>query len=331
MNKKDKLYKLIVKELLSEISESDKVILEKELSDDPETRAGFSILKNYWNKFYLKTHENRIIEKTELKLGFSDKKQTRFKSTSLLIKIAASFLLIISLIYSGYQFSKTREKLILHDYRCGPGQIKEIILCDGTKIWLNSMSYLQTAEPFTGKYREVILMGEAYFEVAHKSRQAFLVKTPQLNTIVLGTHFNIIAYPTDKYQEISLYEGKVQLHPEIDSKQNILLKPGDRVYYNSKTGKLKISKTDKSNPAPWREGILSFYNESLFSIARKLERKFHTRIFITDKQVGRMHFTAEFKDETLLEIIELLNKAQKFKTEETDEGILIGLTERVKN
>ncbi|MDX1286311.1 MAG: DUF4974 domain-containing protein, partial [Draconibacterium sp.] len=141
-------------------------------------------------------------------------------------------------------------------------------------------------------------------------------------TQVLGTHFNVVAYPTDEVHEIALHEGKIKLNPE-NNKEGTILNPGERAYYTVKTGKLNVIKTDLGSPAKWRDGILRFYDEDLFSITKKLERQFQTKIFIGDSLVGNLKFTIEVEEESLERILVLLNEAQEFNYRVTNNGIII--------
>lgn len=319
---KDDIYKIITKELTSEISGDEKKYLEEELAKNSNLNERYLSIKDFWNKCYPENTPHNIISKTEQKLGFTNHKKNKIRA-SFVLKLVASILLILSLGYSTYHIIKPKQKIILNEYSCSAGEIKKIILSDGTTVWLNSKSFLIASEPFVGETREVKLFGEAYFEVAHNAEQPFIVKTPELETEVLGTHFNIVAYPTDEVHEISLHEGKIQLDAKSGISAKVILKPGERAYFTTETGKIKVIGTDLGQPAKWRDGILRFYDEDLFSITKKLERKFHTRIFITDSVVGNLKFSAEFDVESLETILELLNKAHKFNYKKTENGIII--------
>lgn len=321
MNKND-LYELIIKKLSSNISEEEQKQLFDKLSNDHENNEMFLSIQEYWNNFYPKTKPNNIIEKTEKKLDFTYHQPSAINS-KLIFKLVASVLLILSVGYSSYHFFKPKQKLVLNEYSCAAGEIKEIVLSDGTKVWLNSKSFLIASEPFIGSIREVKLFGEAYFEVAHKEDQPFIVKTPQLRTKVLGTHFNVVAYPTDEVHEISLHEGGILLRPENNKDTKVILKPGERAYFTAETGKIRVINTDLGQAAKWRDGILRFYDEDLFSISKKLERKFHKKIFITDSVAGNLKFTAEFDVESLNTILELFKKAHDFEYSEMENGIII--------
>ena len=319
MKEKDKIYDLILKELSSNNSTEEKELLNKDLSNNPELQSKFHILKEFWTKFFHKKQKHNIIVKTEKKLGFTYGPGSKIKSNHFL-KIAAIIVFMLSVGFSSYQILKPKKELVLNEYNSGPGEVKEITLSDGTKVWLNSMSLLIASEPFLSSTREVKLFGEAYFEVAHNPEQPFIVQTRQLKTKVLGTHFNVVAYPTDEVHEIALHEGSVCLEAEND---NLKLKPGDRAYFTSSTGRIRVVSTDLGKPAKWRDGILRFYDEDLFNITKKLERKFHTRILITDSIIGNEKYTAEFDDESLDDILKLLKEAYKFRYIKTENGIII--------
>lgn len=322
MKDKNKIYELIVKELTTEITDTEQIVLDNEMLDNPITSRKILAIKEFWNNFFPKSIPNNIIEKTEKKLGFKYGFILKTRK-SFLLKIAALIIFVLSFSFSAYQLLKPKQKLTLNEYSCAQGKIKAIVLSDGTKVWLNSSSILIASEPFTDETREVMLFGEAYFEVAHNAEQPFIVKSPGLETKVLGTHFNITAYPGDEKHEISLYEGKVELNKKYNPNSKKFLVSGQIAYFTAKNNELKIINTDLGKPAQWRDGILRFYDEDMNSIAKKLERKFQTKILITDKEVGNLHFTANFDVEPLEKILDLLKKAQNFNYQKTENGIIL--------
>lgn len=322
MTKEDRTYELLIKSLANDISEEEKNILEEELSKNKKLKGSFSTLLSFWNNFFPSPKSHAIIEKTEKKLGFTygARSGINFKKW---MKVAATILFLVSVSFSVFQLLKPKHPITLNEYSCSAGELKEVVLSDGTKVWLNSSSLLIASEPFVGDKREVTLFGEAYFEVAHNEELPFIVETVNLKTKVLGTHFNMVAFPTDEVHEISLYEGSVEVHSEVNSTEKRILKPGDRAYFNLKEGTIDVVHTDLGKEAQWRDGILRFYDEDLFSISKKLERKFQSRIFIADSIVGNLKYSAEFEDESLEKILKILCKAQAFNYEFTNNGVLI--------
>lgn len=322
MNDTDQVYNLIIKELTSEISAEEQAVLDNEILGNPIIGRKIFAVKEFWTKFFPKTKTNNIIQKVEKKLDFTYRPTGKMNSL-FFFKIAATFALVISLGYTGYNLSISNQPITLNEYGSAPDEIKEIVLSDGTKVWLNSSSLLIASEPFKDETRKVLLFGEAYFEVAPNPDQPFIVKSPGLETKVLGTHFNINAYPGDEKQEISLYEGKVQLNKKYGADGEKILTPGQIAHFTTGKNEIAIFNTDLGKPAQWRDGILRFYDEDLNSIAKKLERKFQTKILITDIEAGNLHFTANFDVESLDKILELLKEAHTFDYQKTKNGIII--------
>ncbi len=321
MTKKDKTYELIVKQLTEGLLENERDQLENELSKDTVLKKAHSELIHFWNKCFPRARKHSIMEITEKKLGFSYHKEVESNKWKW-VGIAASILLIASLSFSLFMVSQNESNTTLNEYACRAKEVKQVTLSDGTKVWLNSSSLLIASEPFVGDKREVKLFGEAYFEVAHNPAKPFIVETTNLETQVLGTHFNVVAYPNDEVHEISLFEGRVQLNPTSNNKKAILT-PGDRAYFSVNNGRMKLTHTDLGEPATWRDGILRFYDEDLFSISKKLERHFLTRIFITDSVIGNLKYSGEFQEESLERILELLSGAKTFDYRVTNNGIII--------
>lgn len=321
MTKRDNTYELIVKKLTEDIKDEEEQILISELGKNKSIERSYSKINIFWKKYFPKTKNHSIIQQTEKKLGFTyqdNSKTSKWKW----IGIAASILLIVSLAFSVTTIIEKRQATTLNEYSCRAKEIKTVTLSDGTKVWLNSSSLLIASEPFIGGKREVTLFGEAYFEVAPNAEKPFIVETMNLKTKVLGTHFNVVAFPTDDIHEISLYEGKVQLNSN-NNNNTAILSPGDRAYYDTNTGKMKLVHTDLGKPAQWRDGILRFYNEDLFSISKKLERHFQTRIFVADSVTGSFKYSGEFEEESLERILELLSAAKDFQFKINNNGIII--------
>jgi len=317
----EQLYELITKELASEISEDEKKLHDFEISEDLELRQKKELLHHFWFNYFSKPLPNQIINKTEKKLGFSNAKSSIGFST--IYKIAATVLLVLSLSFIGYQYFKPKNNVVLNEYVTLPGEVKEFILSDGTKVWLNAKSVLIASEPFIDANREVLLIGEGYFEVAHNAEKPFIIKTSSLKTTVLGTHLNVSGYPGDIKTEVSLYEGKVELSDKNRPENKMVMKPGQKVSFSNDEKNFYTKSNDLEKPAEWREGVLRLYDEDLNSIAQKLERKFKTQIFIADEQVGKLRFTASFDIEPLDKILKLFREAHEFKIETTTNGIII--------
>jgi ferric-dicitrate binding protein FerR (iron transport regulator) len=322
MESEDKTYELISKALTSEISEQENIQLQKEFSVNHTLKKQFQLLEKFWYCYFPFLKHHNTIKKTEKKLDFTYDSNSRFNA-GFLYKVAATFFLIFSLGLSAYLLTRAEQNFTVNEYYCGTGEVKEITLSDGTKVWLNNNSFLLAVEPFRGEERKVKLMGEAYFEVEPDAGKPFIVETRNLQTTVLGTKFNIVAYPETEEQEIELYHGKVKLAPQESAEKELHLNPGEKARFSENQNEINVSAIEAAKPAAWRNGLLSFSNEELYNIANTLERKFETPIFIGDQQTGNLRFTAEFEDEPLEKILRLLKEAKAFNYEITGDGIFI--------
>ena len=322
MEENDQPYKLITKELTSQISHEEKSLLENEYIKNPELFQKKEIIRKFWNYYFPPKIQNDIINKTEQRLGFIQHSKPVI-SIGFLYKIAVTILLVVSVGYIAYQHFNSDNKVSLNEYVTLPGEVKEFVLSDGTKVWLNSKSVLIASEPFIEDSREVLLIGEGYFEVTPNPDKPFIIKTSSLKTKVLGTHLNISAYPSDSKTEVSLYEGKIELAEKNSPSNKIMMEPGQKASFSHRENNFHVKSNELEYPAEWRNGILRFYDEDLNTIAQILERKFMTRIFITDKETGKLRFTASFDSEPLEKILTLLKEAHKFKILQTNNGIII--------
>lgn len=151
----------------------------------------------------------------------------------------------------------------------------QVVLPDGTKVWLNAASSLTFPEFFVGNTRKVKLIGEAYFEVAKNKNSPFLVESDLQTVKVLGTHFNINAYKDDLVIKTTLLEGSVEVS---NQKSNQILKPGEQAVV-TENASIKINKSiDTDDELAWKNGQFRFNNASLKSILKQLERWYDIKV-----------------------------------------------------
>ncbi len=167
------------------------------------------------------------------------------------------------------------------------GKKSQLILEDGTKVWLNAGSRMAFPTKFNGKKREVFLEGEAYFEVAHNLRKPFVVNTDEIAIKVLGTRFNLSAYKTDKLTETVLLEGKVTVS-ELSVlgflKSETILSPNQKASYNRNNRSISIiNVTDADLAIAWTEGWFKFSQQSLNDVLNKLERYYNVQFVFDSK------------------------------------------------
>lgn len=218
------------------------------------------------------------------------------------------------------QVVKLETKDGIHTLTVPRGMNRQITLPDSTKVWLNAESTLQYPETFEGKAeRGVSLKGEAYFEVTKDAVHPFIVKTDALETLVLGTSFNVRAYSPDDTQ-VTLVEGSVKVSDKHHNE--IQLQPGEHI--DGKLNKSQVEKADDYHS--WANGMFYFDDTELVEIMRELGRWYNINIVFTDKEImhDRLHFQAD-REGTLEEALELLNIMRKVKARVEKDKVVIGI------
>ena len=187
------------------------------------------------------------------------------------------------------------------------GEHKNIILSDGTEVWLNSCSVLLYSENFEGSTRSLYLNGEASFNVAKNPDKPFIVKTNYMDVEALGTVFNVEAYSDSDVTIVTLEEGSVK----VDSGNNnhVILSPDEQLIYNQTLGSLTKLTVDAGRVLQWNHGYLTFQRASFDYIMKTIERRFDVTInYETEKYMGRS-FTMKFSpDEGLKQVLEILKE-----------------------
>lgn len=204
-------------------------------------------------------------------------------------------------------------------------ETRSIVLPDQTEIMLNRYSTLTYPERFRGKVRKVKLEGEAYFEVSKDAKHPFKVEAGAVMIQVLGTHFDVEAYPHDSQVKTTLLEGSVAVSLIGGSDERLVLSPNESAIYNKNEKSLTLQMIkDASEKTIWRNGTTLFNSEPLQEIARQLSNTFHVDIRIPDESLRDYRMTATFSDnETLDEILSLLCRNQKFGYTQANDIITI--------
>jgi transmembrane sensor len=258
-----------------------------------------------------KSQEEKLETEKELKRLLKkvvDKKTTKQKRIFLSFsKYAAAIfitLLIARFVIPSSFFLPSNKSWL--EINTPSGQTAEMMLPDGTKVWMNAHTQIKYPADFTTSHREISISGEAYFEVKHDAESPFTVRTENYNIKVLGTSFNVSDYPNDKFSETTLVEGKIVLL----SKENKIIKtliPGELFAYNSTDNTFKVSQVSTNYYTSWKDGYLIFDSETLESIAVKLERIYAVKINIPESKIRNLSFSGTIlKNKTLDQILRII-------------------------
>lgn len=201
------------------------------------------------------------------------------------------------------------------------GQRAQVSLSDGTAVWLNSGSTISYPSRFAGRRREVKVTGEAFFDVAHDSKRPFVVSTDQLDIKVLGTRFNVLAYPGGE-TAVSLVEGRVEVTAHGMDSDPVNMTADDRLSYSG--GRMKLDHGFDHDDLLWREGLHSFRGETLQQIAQNLERYYNVQIVIRNPEVAGYRYSGKFRQKDgVSEILRILQKIHGFNIVKDEEHEII--------
>jgi ferric-dicitrate binding protein FerR (iron transport regulator) len=247
----------------------------------------------------------------------AQKSFTRFNESrrlQFIFRIAAIFFFVVSLGLSAYFYASrtTKTPEIFTSVFAENGQISKVELPDGSLVWLNSGSEIKYSNRFATENRDIQLTGEAYFQAAKNSKLPMQVNCGEIQVKVLGTQFNVTAYPETGFIDVVLEEGAVQLlNPEAKD-WSYSLKPGERAKFTISSRDMKVSNVNISKFTSWKDGIINIYNQPLAEVVERLELRYNQK-FSVDSKIKEIRYTFTIKNEPLEEILQLMEKITPVK------------------
>jgi ferric-dicitrate binding protein FerR (iron transport regulator) len=373
MNNREQLDDLITRHFCNELNSGEEAFLLQWLSASEENRQYYEALKNTWqlmNATKTPDEINAIKEWTYFQQCLEqDARGERDYTGAVAVRssivrrllvataIAASVFLII---VAGYNWlghknnnaipvSATIEKsdaptvLVRHEMNTG-AQVKRLVLADSSIIALEPASEITWNEPFTNNRRDIVLKGQARFQVAKDTTRPFTVISGRLATTALGTQFTVTAFEQDDFITVQLYEGRIVVKPS-DSitpalKKDYYLLPGEELLfsnkqntahvhrfttYNSTAGNGKNKETttvdQPSMPVGDKGSWYMFNNQPLSQVFKQLEEMYGVDIVFTEKDIEKMYFIGKFSKNdsvsTILKQIALLNNLTVTRQDDT--------------
>jgi len=254
-----------------------------------------------------------------------------FKSAAVLILLLG----LSALIYFATRTNMSLEGKTGYNELIVPiGEKSQIILADGSHIWINSGSILRYPTSFSNKNRTVYLKGEAYFDIKKKNGAPFYVKTDAVNIKVLGTAFNVKSYPEDKNVETTVIRGLVSVESKLTNK-TVLLNPKEKCIVPTTTeetlGNSKVTKNPTiSNQVnenleiipmvntdliiSWKDQLLVFQDERFEELVVKMERWYNVKIVIQDESLKDVRFRGKFvNNETVYQVLDAIKLTSRIK------------------
>jgi len=343
------VWQLVARVLNGEASVAEQQELFEILRHDETLQQQYDLLTRIWkekegvadlhDKEAAQSAISRIISKAENENEYFGLPQNRNRFGKRKIWMVAASALVITvsawLLLANRSADKS-DKLKGEAIESKKGSKTRSMLPDGTTVWLNAGSKLSYDGDFRGAVRNVILEGEAFFEVIKDAKRPFIVHTSGIDIKVLGTAFNVKSYPEDKTVETTLYRGSVKVFREEESEDKaIQLKPNEKLILAKKAANTTQQLSDQVKPSTvnppaanftiahidstkkenerletaWLYSRLEFRGDNFEELARKLERWYNITIIFTDENVKQLAFNGSFENETVEQVFKYLKEA----------------------
>lgn len=220
-------------------------------------------------------------------------------------------------------------KTLAASYRAEIGEMKTVQLPDGTVVTLNANSSINLNGNFNEKDRRLELSGEAFFKVAHNASKPFIIHTSKMDVRVLGTSFNVKAYPDDQNFETTLIQGSVEVEMNNEEKKKVILKPNEKITVENNRPAIAsqpqmedlrrlqpqkahiiepvtLSRDSSIMEIGWTNNQLVFNNNTLEEIAKKIERWYGVKVQFGDEKIKQYRFTISIEKESLETVLQVL-------------------------
>jgi transmembrane sensor len=348
----DRIWNLIAKKLAGEASSGDLRELESALRINPELHYSLEAMNDMWKKqcfgesgqsdIAFQKHIERMHslgvemgnkENNSSIDGFPDSpsRSMKWKITGFII--SGFSILILGFYFLNLKTSAPTAPKAVWEVVTRNGTKTNLLLPDGSSVWLNAGSRLTYDSLYGNVLREVTLSGEAYFDVVKNPKKPFIIHTGKINIRVLGTTFNVKSYPGDKTIETSLIRGSIEVtFPSLPSKK-IILKPNQKLIVNnaqtadfspSKSGIAQFPSTEIIDhltrarndttviETAWLKNKLVFIDEPFGELAVKMERLYGVNIHFDNSSIDTLHFTGSFDSENIQQALNALRLSAQF-------------------
>ena len=240
-------------------------------------------------------------------------------------RVAAGVVLALGVVFAFYRLQpgQKEQPLAYINYQTAPGKNVKLTLPDNSTVWLHGGSSLRYPKQFAANAREVTLQGEGFFEIKADQSKPFRIAANQTITEVLGTSFNVEAYPEQKTVTVSVVTGKVALRNQQNPETSVVLTPNQTGRFVATSGELISEATADLNFMAWRTGVLQFRNTSLETVARDLQKVYGRKIELRGKNLEKCRFTGTFEKQKLEEVLEVMRLTLNLQTEINDEKVVL--------
>lgn len=314
---------LIVKYLQKGLTRVEEIDLKQWLNSRKENYSIFEDYKKVWELSknytqYALVSEKKALQVVHERIGRNKRITLRIFNFRRIASIATIFLVAVGFSYLVYR--QIHVKLIT--VRSENDFAKEIILPDSTHVYLNRHSVLVYPIKFQSNSRDVILKGEAFFEVRKNNKQKFLVHAGQTTTEVLGTRFNVKLDTIAGLVYVNVLSGKVSFYFNENSLNKVILKQNEQAMFNPNDRQIHCSIATDLNYLSWKTGILEFNAVPLNEVCRDLSSFYNQKIYVSTT-IASLTLNGTFRNESIENVLEAIKITLDVKVKRNTEGILI--------
>lgn len=305
----DYIYKVIRKFFGGEYSEDTNRAFRAWVADDKNTAEKDEALRNEWKRLRAKADASTEASFKRL-LGRVQTSETRTAPPYRRLNIwhyAAVMALLVASVATTYiltRHSLTNPSSMVERYT-SYGQMDSIALPDGSKVMLNSNSFILYPDNFNeGKTRTIYLIGEGNFEVAKNPDKPFIVRCGNLSVTALGTEFNVNAYPENNDIEATLLEGKVKV---ACGDNDYILSPGEQIVYNRLSNESRLQTVNMQDVTAWQRGEIVFRSSHINKVLHTLEHRFGVHFQYNENLFNDDAFNFSFRrDASLRQVLDIM-------------------------
>ncbi|WPU93131.1 FecR family protein [Mucilaginibacter sabulilitoris] len=330
----DNFIRLVTKKFTKQLSDEERKELAGLLEDNPVYQEKYEIFKAYFSinhtgqsgkeEAFLRIREKITNREQQLDL------KPRYPFKKFYLRAMAAAIVILCITFTYLHFNIPDQNTVPLEARTLRSSKKNIILSDGTRVMLNADSKLTFPKEFNNSTREVSLTGEAFFDVHHDASHPFIIHTSKMDLKVLGTAFNLKAYPDDKFSETTLLRGKVQITLKDRPADVITLKPSEKLIIRfteainpdiSHKGKKmttlpEITYLQHQDTAvvetSWMYHRVCFKHKTFGEISNELERAYDVDFVFKNEKIRNQVFSGAFDQENIREVLDALRLIEPF-------------------
>ena len=348
METPESIYFLISRYLSGDANDEERASLLKALQQDPDLMQQFNLLQQLWvagetakemdvenekiKKILQLAAVEEVLEQPVMEMETEQFSQRKFRFRKWMVAAITGGIVITA--YAIFQLNNNSNPISTNEIVAHKGSRTRTLLPDGSIVWLNAGSTLSYDPAFNGPQREIVLNGEAFFDIAPQANKPFIVHAGNIDIKVLGTAFNVKSYADDHTVETTLLRGLVQLsRKDRPDAKPILLKPHQKLVLEKEIKEndvnqkkentiripvqsvLQLDTTLRDDELPetaWIYNRLQFRGDGFPELAKKLERWYNIKIHFEDEAVQSLTFNGSLENETVEQAFRALQVAVPF-------------------